>query len=303
MFESLQDGISLEDLRKLTEALLKSGASIVEINKVRIPFSRIKGGKLLGAAGTRDSLTLVLSDVVGDRLDVIASGPTVADPSTFADACGVLTRFGLWEKVPPSVAARLRSGLAGKVEETPKPGDGALRHVWNHLVGTNAMAVQAAAERAAREGLEVRVLEEPLAGEARDVGRRLGRLASELAATRLREGRPLCVLCGGETTVTVRGSGQGGRNLEAALAAALQIEGVDNALLAFLATDGSDGTTEAAGGLVGGASLEAARGLGIDVEACLENNDSYGAVRAMGGLLVTGPTLTNVNDVALILVW
>jgi glycerate 2-kinase len=293
-------GVSLTDVRQVTESLLRAGAPIGELNAVRKHLSRISGGQLLRAADPARVLALVVSDVVGSPLDVIASGPTVPDPTTYADALDVLERRGV--AVPAAVLAHLRAGAAGDRPETPKPGEALFRRTSTHVVARNRDALEGAAREAERLGFRARIVTDALEGEARDAARDL---VAEARRARLDTGAaaaPLALLWGGETTVTVRGSGRGGRNQELALAAAIALEGEDGILLAALGTDGSDGPTDAAGGLVDGGTAERARAAGLDVAASLEANDSYRALRAAGDLLVTGPTGTNVNDVALVLV-
>lgn len=296
-------GVTLADLGAVTGELLRCGATIDEINAVRKHLDEVKGGQLARRAWPARVATLVLSDVVGDRLDVVASGPTVADASTFGDACAVLDSYALWERVPAAVVARLRAGARGEVRETVKPADPCLAGTTARIVGSNATALAGAASRAAELGLTVEVWPEPLRGEAREVGARLAARAADLAAASPRPATPVCVLAGGETTVTVRGHGLGGRNQEAALAAAIALEGAQHALVGCLATDGSDGTTGAAGALVDSSVVPRARELGLDPRRSLRRNDSFRLLSATGNLLITGPTCTNVNDVALILVW
>jgi glycerate 2-kinase len=295
--------IPLIDLQAATRALLGRGAAIDEVNAVRKHLDLAKGGGLARAAWPARLVTLALSDVVGDRLDVIASGPTVADGSTFEDACAVLGSYRLSEALPTPVISHLRRGLDGEVAETVKGGDPCLERAATILVGSNRMALEAAAARARELGFEVVVDHAPIRGEARDVGGRLGARARKLAGAVSRGAPPTCVLAGGEATVTVRGGGVGGRNQEAALAAALVIAGVANVIVACMATDGSDGTTAAAGALVDGASVDRARQHGINPAARLDDNDSNSVFASLGDLIVTGPTLTNVNDLAVILAW
>ena len=297
------EGVSLADLRALTDALLRSGATINEINTVRKHLSRVKGGGLARLAYPARVVALILSDVVGSPLDVIASGPTVPDPTTFADAWQVLARYSLLDKVPPQVRSYLERGVAGQAPETPKPGDPIFERVQNLIVGSNELAALAAVEQARKEGLNSLLLTTYLEGEAREVGKVAAALAKEL----LRNGRPLpcpaCLVMGGETTVTVRGSGTGGRNQELALAAAIALAGWEGTMVGTLATDGSDGPTDAAGAIATGQTIYRAQQLGLNPFAFLENNDSYRFFQALGDLVVTGPTNTNVNDLLFILGW
>ena len=295
------DGISIEDLQRTTDALLRSGATINEINVVRKHLDRVKGGGLARLAAPAQLVTLVLSDVVGNPLDAIASGPTVADTSTFADAAAVFDRYALWDLVPTSVVERLQAGLAGGIADTPKPGDAVFERTVVAVVGSNLLACEAAARAASSMGFQVLVLTTYVEGEAREVGRVLAGLLREIDASGHPLARPCCVIAGGETTVTVRGSGQGGRNQELALSAAFALRGVPDVLLASIGTDGNDGPTDAAGAFVDGTTLDRARALGLDAASYLANNDSYAFFDRLGDLIRTGPTNTNVNDVIFLL--
>ena len=296
------EGIPLEDLATLNRLLLRSGATIQEINAVRKHLSQVKGGRLAAAAYPARSLSLILSDVVGDPLDVIASGPTSPDPTTFADSVAVLKRHGIWDRVPETVRRHLERGLAGEVPETPKPGNPLFEKVRNIIVGSGRHAAQAAMDRAQGLGYNAAILTTTLEGEAREVGKFLAALAREL----VRHGRPLpkpaALVLAGETTVTVRGRGLGGRNQEVALSAAIGISGLPDAVVASVGTDGVDGPTDAAGGMVDGESLERMATAGVDPKAALDDNDSHHALGASGDLIVTGPTGTNVADLLLVLV-
>ncbi len=295
-------GLTLDDLRRTTELLLRGGLPIGAVNAVRKHLSRLKGGQLARKAAPRPLLALILSDVVGDRLDVIGSGPTVPDPTTYAEAWRALEGAGLTEALPPAVRRHLRAGMAGEVPETPKPGDPIFRRVEHRIVGSNRLAAQAAVAQARELGYRALLLTTFVEGEAREV--------AKVAAALVKGAReygdplppPLCLVWGGETTVTVRGKGRGGRNQELALAAALALEGCPHFLLMALATDGTDGPTEAAGGLVDGGTVARIRAAGLDPQALLADNDAYRALEAAGDLLITGPTGTNVNDLLVLLV-
>lgn len=287
-------GVTLDDLAATTRLLLGSGATIDEINAVRRHLSTLQGGRLARRLLPATAITLALSDVVGDRPEAIASGPTVPDPTTFDDAIGVLRRRRLWKRLPSSVQEHLTDGAAGEVEETPKPGDPAFQETVFEVVGNNGAFLAGLARAASDEGCSVVRTSDPVTGEARDVGREFARAAALLADERA--GRTL-VVAGGETTVTVRGRGRGGRNQEFALAAALELDGVDGVCVAALATDGSDGITDAAGAIVDGTTVGCARSAGSDPYAALCDNDSHAALDASGDLLLTGPTRTNVADV------
>lgn len=296
-------GITLDSLQRLTSLLLGCGASIDEINTLRRHLDLLKGGGLAALAAPAAVATLVLSDVVGDPLDVIASGPTVADPTTFADALAVLERYQLIDQAPAAILERLQRGAAGEFAETPKSGDVTLRQVHNLIVGSNRLAAEAAQAAARAEGFHTLLLTTYLQGEARVVGRVLAAMAREIAASDQPIARPACLIAGGETTVTLRGAGRGGRNQELALSTVADLALTPNALLITLATDGGDGPTDAAGAVVGSASLARAAALGLDPAAALARNDSYPFFAALDDLLRPGPTQTNVNDLVLALVW
>ncbi len=293
--------LALDDLVRTTELLLHSGATISELNSVRKHLSQIKGGGLARLASPARVAALVLSDVVGDPLEVIASGPASPDATTFADAWAVVERYGLAERLPGAVAARLRAGLEGSVDETLKPGDALFQQVQTVIVGSNRLAAEAAVESARQLGFHALLLSTFVEGEAREVGRVAAALAREVAVHGRPVPRPACLVWGGETTVTVRGRGMGGRNQELALAAALALEDIPGVLLVALGTDGSDGPTDAAGAVAGGQTVARARALGLRPRAYLANNDAYPFFDALGDLLRTGPTGTNVND--LLFIW
>jgi hydroxypyruvate reductase/glycerate 2-kinase len=296
-----QDGISLADKQRTTSLLLNAGADIGELNTVRKHLSRVKGGRLAEAAFPATVVSLILSDVIGDRLDVIASGPTAADPTTFGEALGIFERYRLSEAVPPPVMELLRRGDRGDIPETPKAGSPFLDRVENIIVGSNRQALEAAARSAQELGFTVEILSAELTGEAREVGRQLARQA--LAAASSKAGNAgHCLLAGGETTVTVRGQGKGGRNMELALAFAIEIEGQPGITLLSAGTDGTDGPTEAAGAIVDGGTVARAREKGLAPREYLDNNDSYTFFNRCGGLLVTGATGTNVMDLQIVLI-
>jgi glycerate-2-kinase len=292
-------GLSLADVAAATSALLAAGAGIEELNVVRKHLSAVGGGRLGRRAASARIEVLAISDVPGDRLDVIGSGPFAPDPSTFADALMVLRRRGVLGRLPAPVATHLEAGLRGEAEETPKPGDAGLARVHTTLLATNATALEAAAAEAARLGMHPVVVSGALAGEARDVGRRLASLAAAIRPAS-RDAPPVCLIAGGETAVTVRGRGLGGRNQELALAAARALDGCPGIALLAAGTDGSDGPTDAAGAFADGGTVERARARGLDAGAALAANDSHTFFAAEGGLLVTGPTYTNVMDLVLL---
>lgn len=294
--------ITLADKQAMTRLLLAAGATINQLNAVRKHCSLLKGGQLARAAAPARVHALLLSDVIGDPLDVIASGPTAPDASTFAEALGILDRFGLRRRAPAAIVERLERGAAGEVAETPKPDDPVFRRVTNTVIGNNRLVVEAAAERARTLGYAPHVLTRALEGEAREVARTLVELAR-----RVREGggpvaAPACLIAGGETTVTVRGAGSGGRCQEWALAAAIELEGLDGILALAAGTDGTDGPTAAAGAVADGQTVARARALGHDPRTRLADNDSNPVLAALGDLVVTGPTNTNLLDLYLLLV-
>jgi hydroxypyruvate reductase len=294
--------IALADLQSVTESLLRAGATIGEINAVRKHLSRLSGGQLARLAQPAPVVALILSDVVGDPLDVIASGPTAPDPTTYATAQAILARYDLLAHIPPAVLAHLEAGVAGRVEETPKPGDPVFTNVANVIVGSNRLAAQAAIDEAGRLGYNTLLLTTFMEGEAREVAKVTAALAKGIRAHGDPVRSPACLVWGGETTVTVRGQGKGGRNQELALAAALALEGMPDVALLALATDGTDGPTDAAGAIVDGHTTELARAAGWKPTATLVGNNAYPLLDAAGALLRTGPTGTNVNDITVLLV-
>jgi glycerate 2-kinase len=298
------EGISLSDVQATTDLLLKSGASINELNAVRKHLSSVSGGQLARAAAPAGVLSFILSDVVGSPLDVIASGPTVPDPTSYSYALNLLTRYNLTKSVPPTVVSRLRAGLSGLLSETPKPGDPIFKSVKNILVASNVQAVEAAAEAAREQGLNTMIVSTYLEGEAREVGRMLAGLAHEILQYSRPVSRPACLLFGGETTVTVRGTGIGGRNSELALSAAIHLRGLGpRVFVASLATDGGDGPSPGAGAIVDGTTVDRGVKLGLDAQASLSNNDSYTYLSSINDALITGPTGTNVNDIMAVFVF
>ncbi|MGI8741076.1 MAG: glycerate kinase type-2 family protein [Bryobacteraceae bacterium] len=291
-------GVSLEDKQRLTQVLLDCGADIHEINCLRKHVSRIKGGQLARLAQPATVVTLILSDVIGDELDVIGSGPTVPDRSTFADARSILDKYKLWKKVPRSIAQHLRASEC----ETPKPGDPAFARVHNRIVGSNRLAVDAAAKRARELGYRTLVLPTFIDGETRDAARLHAAIAKEIRASGQPLRPPACIISGGETTVTIRGKGKGGRNQEFALAAAIEIDGLRGVTILSAGTDGTDGPTDAAGAIATGETLNRARQQKLDATKYLADNDSYHFFGPLGDLIKTGPTGTNVMDVRIVLV-
>jgi glycerate 2-kinase len=292
------DPITLDEKQEVTKLLLASGASIHEINAVRKHISQIKGGQLARLAYPAQVLSLLLSDVIGDDLDVIGSGPTAPDASTFALARAILEKYGIFDRVPAAVRERIEGGERGQIPETPKQGDPVFAHVRNVVTGSNRRAVDAAAARARELGFRTLVLSTFVEGETREIARMHAAIAKEI----VHAGRPLkppaCVITGGETTVTLRGDGLGGRNQEFVLSAAMDIAGLPNVVVFSAGTDGSDGPTDAAGAVADGRTLA----RNPRAPEFLARNDSYRFFESLGDLIVTGPTNTNVMDVRLILV-
>ncbi len=302
LLDAYEGAICLTDVQKATELLLSCGASISEINCIRKHISKIKGGQLAARVSPATLLTLILSDVIGDPLDVIASGPTVPDPTTFAEALAVLEKYRLMKTFPPSIIKHLRKGHTGRIPETPKGRSSVFRKVGNRIIGNNEMAVHAAAVRARKLGYRPMVLTTRLQGEARESAKILSAIAVEVSLRDRPVKKPACLIAGGETTVTIRGKGKGGRNQEMALAAALEL--TDRRGIVFLSggSDGTDGPTDAAGAMVDGNTLVRAAKKGLPADSFLKNNDSYRFFSRLDGHIKTGPTLTNVMDLAILLV-
>jgi hydroxypyruvate reductase len=290
-------GLTLADKQEVNKALLISGASIHEMNCVRKHLSAIKGGRLAAASVPAALLTLAISDVPGDDPSVIGSGPTVADPTSFADARAILEKYDI--RPAPAVKRRL---AAGPEEETPKPGDPRLARARYALIATPKSSLDAAATHARALGLEPRILGDAIEGEARDVASDMARSARDVLAKRRAGDRPVVLLSSGEATVTVRGKGKGGRNSEFLLALALELKGEPQIAALACGTDGIDGTEDNAGAVILPDTLARAAGLGLDPRAMLADNDAYSFFRAVGDLVVTGPTHTNVNDFRAILI-
>lgn len=295
--------LTLGDLQTTTGALLAAGVTINGVNTIRKHLSAVKGGQLARLAAPATVYALILSDVVGDPLEVIASGPTVPDPTTFADTWAIIEQFQLQNSLPATVIERLQAGCAGTVPDTPKPGDPLFERVHNVIIGNNRLAAEAAVKAAEAAGFAGQVLTTFMEGEAREVGRVVAALAKGLARDESPLARPACLVLGGETTVTLRGKGQGGRNQEMALAAALALTGWPNLLITCLGTDGSDGPTDAAGAFADGQTVGRAQGAGLAPVEYLNHNDSYNFFAALDDLIITGPTNTNVNDLTFILAW
>jgi glycerate 2-kinase len=302
LLPSPADGLTLEDKQRTTQILLDCGATIHEINSVRKHISKVKGGRLARLAYPATVVSLILSDVIGDSLESIASGPTVPDPSTFSDCLRIIERYELQEKIPPAVRAFLERGADGDIEETPKAGDPAFKKVQNVLIGSNRLALEAARKQASDLGYNTLLLSSLIEGESRVVAAVHAAIGKEISLSGTPVARPACVISGGETTVAVHGTGLGGRNQEFALAAAVQIDGMKDIVILSGGTDGTDGPTDAAGGIVDGETLQRARAHGLDAADYLRRNDSYHFLQSANDLLITGPTYTNVMDLHVMLI-
>jgi len=295
------EGVSLSEKQLTTKLLLECGADIHEINAIRKHLSRIKGGGLTRTAYPATIISLILSDVIGDDLDVIASGPTVGDKSTFDDCMKVIEKYHLNAQIPPTVLRHLRKGVAGKVEETPKPDAPVFRNTLNMIVGSNIQCLEAAAQKAEELGFRTLILSSFIQGETREVARVHGALLKEV----LRSGRPLsppaCIISGGETTVTIRGKGKGGRNQEFVLACAMEVAGWEGAVVFSAGTDGTDGPTDAAGAFADWKMVSKAHEMGLDPAIYLKENNSYQFFERLNDLIITGPTNTNVMDTRILI--
>ncbi len=295
-------GITLPEKQEVTRLLLNAGANIDEMNRVRKHLSLVKGGRLAEIIYPGATLSLILSDVIGDHLDVIASGPTAPDNTTYRDAYDVITRYRLENRVPQTVLDLLTRGIAGELTETPKPGSPVFEKVKNVLVGNNGKATKAAREKAEDLNLATTIVSNEVQGEARDIAESLAEEALRIRGGLSSSDRLICRISGGETTVIVTGNGKGGRNMELALAFAMAIDGVDGITLLSAGTDGTDGPTDAAGAIVDGQTISVAKAKGLDPEEYLNNNDSYSFFKDIDGLFKTGPTGTNVMDLQIIII-
>lgn len=295
------DDIPFGDKQEITRLLLTAGADIFELNMVRKHLSAVKGGRLAEIAYPAKVVSLILSDVIGDRLDVIASGPTSPDSATFRDALDVLEKYGLMSSAPRSIVTLFEAGARSEVPETPKEDNPAFEKVENIIIGSNKTALAAAADKSDSLGLATEIISFGISGEARIVGKELAERAKRLKGEGP-PGLPACLISGGETTVKVAGKGTGGRNMELALSFAMEIDGHEGITLLSAGTDGTDGPTDAAGAVVDGGTIAGAKASGLVPLEYLEDNDSYHFFERTGDLLLTGPTGTNVMDVQIILV-
>jgi hydroxypyruvate reductase len=295
-------GITLEEKQAVTGHMLDCGATINQMNTVRKHISQMKGGHLARLASPATVISLILSDVIGDPLDVIASGPTVPDPSTFAGCRAIMTRYQLENTIPASVIRHMQEGEEGRNPETPKPGDPVFKCVQNVLIATSRQALEAARTEAEHRGYHPLILSSSIDGETREIARVYAAIAREIRTSGHPVPPPACIISGGETTVTIRGKGKGGRNQEFVLAAAPGIGGLDQTVVFSAGTDGTDGPTDAAGAIADGLTIARAQQAGLDAESYLNENDAYHFFETLNDLIITGPTNTNVMDLRLLLV-
>jgi len=293
-------GIGLNDEARVTSLLLKSGANINEINNVRKHLSQVKGGRLAARLYPATVLTLIISDVVGDKIDAIASGPTAPDPTTYHDAENILKKYDLWSQIPENARRVVTSGLSGSLPETPKRKNKVFRRVHNVIVGNNRASCLAAASAMTKAGYKTQVLSLQITGEASEAGLIFGSIVRDIRENSLPFAPPAAFVVGGETTVTARGKGKGGRNQELALAAAVKIRGSEEVVVGSFATDGIEGRTDAAGAVADGSTINRGLKLGMDPEEFLRTNDSYHYFSRLKDLVITGPTGTNVNDIMIV---
>ncbi|MEM7008546.1 MAG: glycerate kinase [Thermodesulfobacteriota bacterium] len=294
--------LTLEDKQLVTQSLLECGANIHEINSIRKQISAVKGGRLAQLVYPSTLISLILSDVIGDNLDVIASGPTVADTHTFHDCRNIINKYSLDERVPKRVIDYIEMGCDGQIEDTPKADSPIFEKTHNVIVGSNILAVKAAKEKALSLGYNSLILSTYIHGETEEVAKVHTAVAKEIIASGNPVNKPACIISGGETTVTIEGKGQGGRNQEFVLAAAIDIEGLENTLVLSAGTDGNDGPTDAAGALADGSTINRANKLGLNAYEYLCENNSYNYFDPLGDLIVTGPTNTNVMDLRIVLI-
>jgi len=295
--------ISLEEKKLTTDVLLKSGADIREINTIRKHISKVKGGQLLNLLKPAKVVSLILSDVVGDPIEYIASGPTSPDSSTFKDALSIIKKYNLVNKLPKSVVERIEKGVRGEILETPKPGDEIFNNVKNIIVSNNMKSLVAMEKKASSLGYNTIILTSYAQGESREVGKFLCAVIKQISSYDIPIKKPACLILGGETTVTVKGNGKGGRNQELVLSIVLNCKDVKNFVFASIGSDGIDGYTDAAGAIADNFSLEDAVNSGLKPEEFLENNDSYNFFKQTRDLIFTGPTGTNVNDFMVALIF
>ncbi|MCF6159529.1 MAG: glycerate kinase [wastewater metagenome] len=301
LFELPCDGITLKEIQDITEMFLKCGARIDEMNTVRKHISQVKGGQLAKICKGK-IISFILSDVTNDAPGTIASGPTSPDDSTFLDCKKILQKYELFQKIPSSIREHIQKGLDGKVQETPKATDPVFRKVHNVIIGNNRTALYASYKKAGELGYNPFILSSCITGEAKEVAKVFGAIAKEICSSGNPAKRPACIIAGGETTVTVKGNGLGGRSQEFTLSAAMEIDGLENTVILCAGTDGTDGNTEAAGAIADSFTITSAKQGHMNPEAYLTDNNSYSFFRLTDNLIITGPTKTNVMDIILLLV-
>jgi glycerate 2-kinase len=301
LFEVPEDGIKLDDIAYISRELMKRGADIVELNTIRKRLSKVKGGKLLRFIKSKNIVSLILSDVIGDRLDTIASGPTAPDETTFRDAYNILVKYKLWDEIPENIKTIFTKGMSGEILDTLKPGDELFNKVQNIIIASNYIVLEEIAKKVEEYGFKSVILTSLLEGEAREVGKVLASIIRSIDLYGKPVSRPIALIAGGETTVTVKGSGIGGRNQELCLSLAIRIKGLPNIVATCFATDGVDGVSPATGAIVDGETVDRALNLGLDPQKYLDNNDSYTFFSKLGSAVITGYTGTNVNDVFIVL--
>ena len=300
LLTDVPDGCTLDDIKTLNNLLLKSGASINEMNCIRKHLSNVKGGLLAKAASPARIVSLILSDVIGDPLDVIASGPTAPDPTTFADAISVIKHYNLEKKIPQQILKVLRDGYENKRQETLKESSDIFLRTTNLIIGTNKLALKTAIEKAESFGYESQIITNTLEGEVVDVARYIVEMAKSMK--QIKTHRKICLLFAGEPTIKVSGSGLGGRNQHLALVASSLLKDTPDITVLSAGTDGTDGPTDAAGAVVDSDTWNKAKDLGLNIEKYINNCDSYNFFKEEGGLIITGPTQTNVMDLMVALI-
>lgn len=295
-----KDGLTLDDKIEMTKLLLRSGATINEMNIVRKHLSAVKGGWIAKKTNSKNLISLIISDIVGDPIHFIASGPTAPDPTTYEDAIDMLKRRNIWDKASENVRKHLLKGKNKEIEETPKPEDKIFRKIYNYVIGSNKDACKAAYEEARKNGLKSMILTTHLEGEAREVGIVISSIAKDLYKNNFPLKKKSAIIIGGETTVIVKGFGKGGRNQECVLSSIIGLSGLKGIAFSSIGSDGIDGITNAAGAIGDGNSFEKAISMGLNVKDFLDNNDSYSFFEKIGDIVYTGPTGTNVGDIAIL---
>jgi glycerate-2-kinase len=296
------EGIKLTDIQTMTELLLKCGADINEINTIRKHISQVKGGQLAVTAHPVSLLSLIISDVIDDRLDTIASGPTVPDATTFQEAHDILRKYDISERSPAAVRNRIQLGIEGKIDDTPKSDDIRFQKTRNVIIAHNLTALRAIAKRAEEMGYRPLLISSRINGDTRITAQVFGAIIKDVVASSHTTQQPVCIIAGGEMTVRVSGQGKGGRNQDFCLALTPLINGLDRVIVLSAGSDGADGPTEAAGAIIDSTTLSKAQDIGLDIDEALVDNDSNEFFRKSGGLLITGPTRTNIMDIQIALV-